>query len=186
MVTMSLKRFCRDLVAGALGIKSLITLNQALNQLSCCGMSKCQDHQALIHRARMYKQGGHIKHHISSSIQTSLKASFQSFKVNSAWLVGKGDKNNFWLDNQCSKTLDENLQIPLCTHENLRSVFSSFIHDHKIVLPNNLLVTLTSRRLVCPSQTLHTFCIGERNMKQRHTTIDLYFVLEANTCQVSN
>lgn len=70
MVTVYWKKCCQDFVVGGLRIRSMTTLNEASNLLSCWRMEKYHDHQALILRARVYRKNIMITRPLSLKLES--------------------------------------------------------------------------------------------------------------------
>jgi ribonuclease HI len=125
LVTISWKKICRPLAQGGLNIRSLIHLNKASNLKLCWNMVNSHTSWALLLKDRVFRKGKTIQHHIFSSIWSSIKEEFNVIKDNTVWLVGNGERINFWLDSWCGDPLVEQLGIP--DHARLVSQVSDFI-----------------------------------------------------------
>jgi hypothetical protein len=112
LVTISWKKICRPLAQGGLNIRSLIHINKASNLKLCWNMVNSQTSWAILLKDRVFRKGKTIQHHIFSSIWSSIKEEFNVLKDNTVWLVGNGERINFWLDSWCGDPLVEQLGIP--------------------------------------------------------------------------
>jgi hypothetical protein len=130
LVTVAWKFFCKPYDEGGLGIKSLITLNEASNLKLCWDFLVSQEDWAVLLRARTIRNGSSINHHIFSSLWGSMKSEFKNVMDNSSFLLGDGNLINFWKDRWCgSHSIAHYLQIPDYILHNLHSKVVDFIHN---------------------------------------------------------
>lgn len=96
IVTVSWKNVCRPLSERALGNRSIKTVNRAaMLKLGWDLVSSHCPWSALL-RARVFRKGNPIPHHISSSIWSGIRHVISSILENIAWLLGNGLRINFW------------------------------------------------------------------------------------------
>ncbi|KAI5384637.1 hypothetical protein KIW84_071589 [Lathyrus oleraceus] len=81
MVTVSWRNCFQSLDSGSFGLRRITSLNNAANLISCWELASSQDPWALVLRARVQRQGGHIKHHVSSSLWSGLNSMLQGIMV---------------------------------------------------------------------------------------------------------
>ena len=112
MVTVAWKKVCIDYGEGGLGTKSLTCLNEATNLKMCWSLLHSDEHWACILRGRTIRDQGCIRHHIYSSIWSSVQGELQTIRRNSTWIVGDGKKINLWLDTWCDDSLLNILNTP--------------------------------------------------------------------------
>jgi hypothetical protein len=130
LVTVAWKIFCKPYDEGGLGIRSLITLNEASNLKLCWDFLVSQEDWAVLLRARTIRNGSSINHHIFSSLWGSMKSEFKNVMDNSSFLLGDGNLINFWKDRWCgSHSIAHYLQIPDYILHNLHSKVVDFIHN---------------------------------------------------------
>jgi len=80
-----------------------------------------------------------IKYHIYSSLWSSMKDEFHVVNNNIIWLLGNGEKINFWNDSWCGAPLSQALQIPDLISQNLTSKVSDYISNGSWDIPDPLL-----------------------------------------------
>lgn len=112
MVTVAWKKVCLDYEEGGLGVKSLISLNEATNLKCCWSLFNSSEEWASLLRSRVFRGSRCISHHVYSSIWSSVKPEFQTVLNNSNWLIGNGRQVNFWTDHWCGEPLAYLYQIP--------------------------------------------------------------------------
>lgn len=98
LVTVSWKKLCRPTAQGGLNLRSLQSLNATTNLSLCWNLLNSDKSWAKMLKDRILRNGRVIRHHIYSSIWTSIKEEYTVICDNSRWLIGKGDKINFWND----------------------------------------------------------------------------------------
>jgi hypothetical protein len=132
---------------GGFNIRSLTSLNKASNLKLCWSMINSKTSWALLLKDRVFKKGRPIRHHVFSSIWSSIKDKVHVILDNSAWLVGNGDNINFWTDCWCGDPLVDQLGIPLQSRQLLSSKVSDFIVNGQWSIPtqlSNMFPTLSS------------------------------------------
>ena len=130
---------CVDYEEGGLGTKSLICLNEASNLKMCWNLLQSDEQWAIILRNRVLRNGGHIRHHIFSSIWSSIKMEYQNIMDNSTWLVGDGKKINFWLDSWCGESLAQTFNVSDQVIQQLPPKLHSYIQNHQWYILDYLL-----------------------------------------------
>jgi len=70
-----------------------------------------------------------INSSLYSSLWSSIKEEYNVIQENSIWLLGKGDKINFWNDSWCGQTLVSLFNIPDHITSLLTSSLSDYIHN---------------------------------------------------------
>jgi ribonuclease HI len=138
LITISWKKICRPMAQGGLNIRSLTSLNKASNLKLCWSLLNSKASWAMLLKDRVFKKGRVIRHHIFSTIWSSIKDDMHVVLDNSAWLVGKGDNINFWTDCWCGSPLVEQLGIPPQTWHLLSSKVSDFIMHGNWFIPTQL------------------------------------------------
>ncbi|PNY17703.1 ribonuclease H [Trifolium pratense] len=73
---------------------------------------------------------------------------------NSVWLIGKGEKVNFWNDDWCGRPLVHLLQIPLHLHSSLNAPISDFIFNYQWNLPIDLELAFPNLRQIVQKVTI--------------------------------
>ncbi|XP_058761210.1 uncharacterized protein LOC131634556 [Vicia villosa] len=97
-VTVAWDICCRPYAQGGLGMRSLVTLNEAANLKQCWDLFNSKEQWAVLIRAKVLRNNRRISYHIYSSLWSSMKASFDDVIGNSCWLIGNGERVNFWTD----------------------------------------------------------------------------------------
>ncbi|CAJ2652147.1 unnamed protein product [Trifolium pratense] len=111
LVTVSWKRVCLPPDEGGLGLRSLISINEATNLKLCWALLNSNEDWAVILRSRVIRGHHAINHHIYSSLWSSIKAELSTIKDNSCWKVGSGQQINLWYDAWCGIPLAQSLNI---------------------------------------------------------------------------
>jgi len=132
LVTVSWKKLCKPTAQGGLGLRSLITINQAANLKLCWDMLHSNDDWSKLLMSRVIRNGKIISHHIFSSIWSSIKNEWFILKDNTNWLLGDGNSIKFWQDAWCG--------VPFTTFTNSNNfdeneLVSSFIQDNRWSFP---------------------------------------------------
>ncbi|CAJ2640752.1 unnamed protein product [Trifolium pratense] len=109
LVTVAWKNVYVPYSEGGLGLRSLISLNEATNLKLCWDFLHSEECWAQILRNCALRNGKVIGHQISSSLFSSLKSEFSCLMEN--WLVGNGQDINLWEDSWCGEPLKNTLQI---------------------------------------------------------------------------
>ncbi|MCH82427.1 ribonuclease H protein, partial [Trifolium medium] len=95
IVTVAWKKVCKPYSQGGLGIRSLITLNEASNLKLCWDLFQSQEQWVILLRSRVFRGRRCITHHVHSSIWSSVKAEFNVVLENSQFIIGDGTTINF-------------------------------------------------------------------------------------------
>jgi len=138
LVTAAWKTICTPLEEGGLGIRSLSKLNEASNLKLCWKMLESDNHWASLFRSRVLRNNNFIGYHIFSSVWSGIKP--QAFHVlnNSRWLLGDGQKINFWIHDWCGSPLVDLFHIPQILHQHLQSTMSEYIFNSQWHVPSEL------------------------------------------------
>jgi hypothetical protein len=137
-VTFSWSKVCSPIAEGGLGIRSLSAINKASNLKLFWELLNSDNQWANLLRSRVVRRNGYIKHHIFSSLSNGIKEQGQIIEQNPRWLVGNGNKINFWLHNWSGTTIADYLQIPHHLHSPLHSTVADFIINHQWCVPLDL------------------------------------------------
>ena len=151
---MAWKKVCSDLDEGGLGIKSLICLNEATNLKLCWDLMHSKEQWAIIIRNRTLRGTYCIHHHIFSSIWNGIKQEFNTIKENTTWLVGNGEKIQFWSDSWCREPILQALNLTQHQIQEYPQRLSSFIHNHQWNIPDNLHQILPNLRRLFSQVTI--------------------------------
>ncbi|CAJ2678215.1 unnamed protein product [Trifolium pratense] len=154
LVNVSWNKVCRPISEGGLGIRSMSSLNDATNLKLCWELINSEEHWALILKSRILRKGKPISHHIFSSIWSGIKDEFIFVVENSVWLIGKGEKVNFWNDDWCGRPLVHLLQIPLHLHSSINAPISDFIFNYQWNLPIDLELAFPNLRQIVQKVTI--------------------------------
>jgi hypothetical protein len=104
-VTVSWHKVCSPIDEGGLGIRSLSTINKASNLKLFWELLNSDNQWANLLRSRVVRKNGYIKHHIFSSLWNGIKEQDHNIKHHTRWLLGNGNKINFWLHNWSGTTI---------------------------------------------------------------------------------
>ncbi|XP_058775252.1 uncharacterized protein LOC131649507 [Vicia villosa] len=94
---------------GGLGIRSIISLNDAYNLKMAWDLHNSVEPWAHFLRQRVFRKQNIIKHHIFSSIWASIKPEMPTMENNTSWLLGCGSKISLWYDAWCGSPLSNDL-----------------------------------------------------------------------------
>ncbi|XP_058776647.1 uncharacterized protein LOC131650967 [Vicia villosa] len=139
-VTVAWDTCCRPYGEGGLGIRSLVSLNNAANLKQCWDLFNSKEQWAILLRARVLRDGRKISYHIFSSLWSSFKASLEEVKENSCWLIGNGEKINFWSDNWNGSVVLDSLNASGVSNPFYKDKVVVYIHDRKWRLPTDIKV----------------------------------------------
>ncbi|XP_058759807.1 uncharacterized protein LOC131633112 [Vicia villosa] len=96
---------CYPLEEGGLGIRSIIKVNESYNLKLAWDLHNSMESWAVLLRQRVLRKGCFIKHHINSSLWTSMKYEVSTVEENTTWMVVNGSSINLWSDSWCGKPL---------------------------------------------------------------------------------
>ncbi|XP_058782945.1 uncharacterized protein LOC131657578 [Vicia villosa] len=111
LVTVAWNKVCQPKSHGGLGLRSLITLNNASNLKLGWDLINSEENWACLLRARVLRNFGYIRHHIFSTVWSSIKPEIQCLYSNTAWSIGNGSRIKFWTDAWCGPPLIEKTQL---------------------------------------------------------------------------
>jgi hypothetical protein len=94
LVTVAWKKICKPYVEGGLGLRNLISLNEAFNMKLCWDLMQSEEDWAKVLKCRAVRGNKAINHHIYSSVWSSIKNEFSMVIENSNWILGNGDPLN--------------------------------------------------------------------------------------------
>ncbi|CAJ2635999.1 unnamed protein product [Trifolium pratense] len=134
LVTVAWKKVCKPYSQGGLGVRSLITLNDASNLKLCWDLFNSQEQWAILLRSRTFRSRNCITHHIHSTIWSGVKAEFNVVLENSRFIIGGGSTVNFWRDTWCGDvSLEHSLQIT--DMQLLHTKVKEMIQNHQWHIP---------------------------------------------------
>jgi len=116
-----------------------------------------------------------ISHHIFSSIWSSVKLEMDNLNANFSWVVGNGEKINFWLDSWCGDPIVDTLNLPNHLHSNLTTTVSDFIHNHHWNFPDFVFDTFPGLRQISMQVILPLHCKEDKLVWKSSTADDLTF-----------
>jgi len=87
LVIVAWKKVCVDYDLGGLGVRFLISLNEATNLKMCWDLLQSREQHDTLLRSRVLRNSSCINHHIYSSIWSGIKAGFSLIKENTGWIV---------------------------------------------------------------------------------------------------
>jgi ribonuclease HI len=136
LVTVGWKKVCKPFAEGGLGIRSIITLNEASNLKLCWDLINSQDHWALLLKSRVIRGQHCIRHHIFSSIWCGMKNEFNVIWDNSSFIIGNGKDISFWTDKWCAEdSIADILHLPVPLQNNLQAKVADFIQGSQWFIP---------------------------------------------------
>jgi hypothetical protein len=104
--------------------------------------------------ARIVRGKSVIRHHIYSSLWSSIKDEFSTLFDNSIWLLGDGKNISFWNDNWCGPALSEVFHIPDHISKRLVSSVSDYIVNGQWIIPPQLSQRFTNLRFLVHQVTI--------------------------------
>ncbi|CAJ2633282.1 unnamed protein product [Trifolium pratense] len=111
LVTVAWKKVCAPYEEGGLGLRSLITINEAANLKLCWDLMNSVEDWASILKNRVLRNGKVVNYHVYSSLWSSIKQEATTILENSCWKVGSGCSIDLWTDSWCGNALAETLNI---------------------------------------------------------------------------
>jgi exonuclease III len=130
LVTVAWKKVCKPTSEGGLGIRSIITLNEASNLKLCWDLLTSQDQWAVLLKSRVIRGQNCINHHIFSSIWCGIKNEFNVIWDNTRFNLGNGKDILFWTDKWCDdNSLADLLFLPISVQKNLQAKVVDFIQS---------------------------------------------------------
>lgn len=139
LVTVAWKKMCKPYLEGGLGLRSIISLNEAYNLKLCWDMMQSNEDWAKILKCRAIKGNKAIRYHISSSIWSSIKAEFPKVIENSYWLLGNGKDINFWKDAWCGIPIQELLQVTNIDIQHFPVFVNEYINNYQWSIPQDII-----------------------------------------------
>ncbi|XP_019460146.1 PREDICTED: uncharacterized protein LOC109359906 [Lupinus angustifolius] len=141
LVTVAWKNVCLPFKDGGLGLRSLKKINHAALLKLAWEMISSNHEWAIFFRDRFGSNPTPSNRYFKSSIWSAIKANWHTLHLNSVWIIGNGQKTNFWLDNWLGEPLVDTLNIPLHLHNHLKATVADFISNEAWIIPH----TLTSK-----------------------------------------
>ncbi|GAU44836.1 hypothetical protein TSUD_280370 [Trifolium subterraneum] len=92
----------------------------------------------MILKSRALRNGIMVKHHIFSSLWSSIKQEVHVIISNASWKVGNGQSINLWMDAWCGNSLAETLNIHTSVLIWLPKKVSDIIHNQHWLIPHYL------------------------------------------------
>jgi len=89
-----------------------------------------------------------ISHHIFSSIWSGLKNEFKVILNNASWLIGNGEKINFWTDNWCGLILADTFQVDVVTLISFPVKVKDYIINKQWCIPTSVLALYPTIQLL--------------------------------------
>ncbi|KAK2381212.1 hypothetical protein QL285_068838 [Trifolium repens] len=154
LVTVAWKKICRPLSQGGLNLRSLSCLNRSANLKLCWDLFHSHSSWAKLLLARIVRGKSVIRHHIYSSLWSSIKDEFSTLFDNSIWLLGDGKNISFWNDNWCGPALSEVFHIPDHISKRLVSSVSDYIVNGQWIIPPQLSQRFTNPRFLVHQVTI--------------------------------
>ncbi|PNX55034.1 hypothetical protein L195_g048658, partial [Trifolium pratense] len=138
LVTVPWHIVCSTLDEGGLGVRSLSSLNQASNLKLIWDLMNSNSLWASFLRSRVVRNKSFIRHHIYSSVWSSIKAQIQNLWNNTCWMIGNGRRINFLLHNWSGVPLVDLFNVPRNLQSQLNYPVSDFIFDHQWHIPMDI------------------------------------------------
>jgi ribonuclease HI len=173
MVTVPWHIVCTPLAEGGLGVRSLSVLNQAANLKLCWDLISSSNQWAAFLRSRVVRGNGFINHHIYSFIWSSIKPQSQTIIDNTCWLLGNGERINFWLHNWSGNSLVNLLNIPPGLHKQLTYTVSDYFYNNQWYIPMDLQTTFPQLLPYLNQQSSPLLEFGDQVIWKHSTSGDL-------------
>lgn len=164
MVTVAQHKVCKPIREGGLGIRSLISLNEASNLKLCWELHNSSESWADILKSRVLKGRNFIRYHIYSSLWSSIKAENEVVLQNSSWNLGNGTLINFWRDNWCGQPLADSFNLPTFIADNLQAKVCDFIQDYHWNIPDSVSVIFPAIKQLVKQVTIPKFCAEDKRI----------------------
>jgi hypothetical protein len=136
--TVAWKDMSRSWAEGGLDIKPTRLINEALIlKLSWDLLAEDNQWSNLLKR-RYFSYGQPSKRYFKSSVWSGIKAHIGTVLMNSVWIVGTGDRINFWTDNWLGEPLVDLLGLEVELHGHLQGRLSEAIVNGSLLLPSRI------------------------------------------------
>lgn len=136
---------CRSQAHGGLGLRSLLKLKEETNlKLSWDLLTRKEDYENIF-EGRVFKSYGLIKHHIFSSLSSSVKLELCIMNMHSYWSLRNGKSILVWQDVWCGSSF-------------LLETYAGFLTDLDIYL-NSKVVDFITNGVWCFHADWHTYFI---------------------------
>jgi len=169
LVTIAWKKICKPYSKGGLGLRSLISLNEAFNLKLCFDLMQSNEDWAKIVKGRAIRGNCAIKYHIFSSIWSSIKDKFPRVIDNSYWLLRDGRSINFWLDACCGDLIKDVLQLTIADFQGFPKLVCDYIHEGQWSIPQDIFIQYPTIRPII-LQVIIPFEESEDKLVWKHTT----------------
>jgi len=118
---------CRPWSEGGLDLKPTRLINEALILKLAWDLLAKDTQWSILFKKRYFTNGKPITHHFKSSIWSGIKVLVCTAMENSLWIVGTGEKIQFWTDNWLGEPLVDLLHIDPDFHGHLKGTVSEVI-----------------------------------------------------------
>jgi len=125
--TVSWSVMCRPWSEGGLDIKPTRLFNEALILKLAWDLFSKETQWSILFKKCYFSNGKPIAHHFKSSVWSSIKVQIDSAMENSLWIVGTGEKIQFWTDNWLGESLVDLIQLDSDFHGLLKGTVSEVI-----------------------------------------------------------
>jgi hypothetical protein len=136
--TVSWKLMCRPWSEGGLDLKPTRLVNEALILKLAWDMLANDTQWTRLFKKRYFSKGKPISHHVKSSVWSGIKTQIVTALDNSLWIVGTGEKIQFWTDNWLGEPLVDLLHFDPGPHDSLKGTVSEVIVNGSWVLPTDI------------------------------------------------
>jgi hypothetical protein len=136
--TVSWKIMCRPWSEGGLDLKPTRLINEALILKLAWDMLANETQWTLLFKKRYFSKGKPISHHVKSLVWSGIKTQIVTALDNSLWIVGTGEKIQFWTDNWLGEPLVDLHNIAPALHGNLKGTVSEVIVNGGWLLPADI------------------------------------------------
>ena len=175
LVTVSLKKVCKPLSEGGLGIRSLVLLNESTNLKLCWDLLNSQEDWAILIRSKVLRGRRVISYHIYSSIWSGIKSEFDLILNNSSWQIGSGSDINLWVDSWCGDPLASPLHIPTHLHAQLTATVSHFIVNFQWCIPFCVYISFPDVKHLAEQVTIPFEASEDKHVWKNSSNMDLSF-----------
>ncbi|CAL0303089.1 unnamed protein product [Lupinus luteus] len=138
LVTVAWKNVCLPLKEGGLGIRSIKKMNHAAMLKLTWEMLHSNQEWARFFRNRFSHTPNPSNIYFKSSNWPAIIANWHIVHMNSVWIIGDGQRTDFWIDNWLGEPLIDTLNIPWNLQHNLKASVADFINDHSWIIPQSL------------------------------------------------
>lgn len=97
-ITVVWNNICKPTAEGVIGLRSLYSLNEAMNLKLALDILNSEDCWVVQIRERVMRKNNFINHHIFYSVWSRAKTEIHHARDNYSWCIGNGESTSLWFD----------------------------------------------------------------------------------------